>query len=83
MWMVHKEDKCEKGKKMTKMGKARKEKRGGKNINNAYHAFLCALIGEDSDEFFFSEDNGLEGEASDSDDEADDEYYSENSNTSE
>ena len=83
MWTVHKEDKCEKGKKMTRMEKAQKDKRGGKNINKAYHAFLCALTGEDPDEFFFSEDNGLEGEESCSDDEADDGYCSEDSNTSE
>ena len=34
-------------------------------------------------EFFFLEDSGLEGGASDSDDGADDGYYSEDSNTSE
>ena len=55
---------------------------GGKNTNKACHAFLCALIGEDPDEFFFSKDNSLEREASDSDDEADDGYHSKNSNTS-
>ena len=83
MWTVYKEENCEKGKKMAKVDKAQKEKGGRKNINKAYHAFLCALTGEDHGEFFFPKDNGLEGEISDSDDEADDGCYSKAGNTSE
>ena len=75
MWTVHKEDKHEKGKKMAKMDKAQKTKKRGENINKVYHAFLYALTGEDLDEIFFSKDNGLDGEASGSDDEADDGFY--------
>ena len=52
-------------------------KRKGSKEHQAYNAFLCALAGEDPDNFFFSEDNGLEQEASDSDGEADNGYYCE------
>ena len=62
-----------------------KEKQRGKNINKAYHAFLCALTGENPHEFFFSEYSGLEEEASDSFTLNEDEngYQCEDSNTSE
>ena len=65
----------------SKLEYAWKDKRVGKNIDKAFHAFLCALTGKDPNDFFFSEDNGLEGEASGSDDEVDNGYCSEVSNT--
>ena len=37
---------------------------GGKNVNNICHVFLCALAREDTDKFYFSQENYLEGDAS-------------------
>ena len=57
-------------------GKMRQSTQGekwGKNINKAYHAFLFVLVGEDPDVFFISEDDGLEEEASDTNDVNEDE----------
>ena len=68
-----------------KLYKAHNEKMGGKNINKAYHSFLCALTRDNSDGFFFIKDRGSKEKASDIDDvnEDDDEYQGEDSNTSE
>ena len=78
---MHKEDKCQNGMKTVKLHKVKK---GGNNINKAYHAFLCALTREYPDNFFFSEDNGLVGKGSDGDavNEKYDVHKKEDSNTS-